>query len=191
MERRKIIIMVVVLGALVWAVTSSPLTKRLFGRPSTPPRPAPFVGALGPLTDSAPRSVAASGSAPAAPVTPLSPAEMVALQNRQATAWTRDPFFTAAEERALAAPKVASALVRPPAPLPSYTVKTILISGTEKVATLDGRLVSEGDAIGEERVVEIRPDAVVLERAGQRRRLSLPGGTVSIDDASPSTARGR
>jgi hypothetical protein len=191
MDRRKIIIMVVVLGALVWAVTSSPLTKRLFGRPTTPPQPAPVVGALAPLTDSQPRSVAASGSAPAAPVTPLSPAEMVALQKRDTAPWTRDPFFTAAEERELATPKVVSAPVQPPAPLPSYTVKTILIAGTEKVATLDGRLVGEGDVIGEERVVEIRADAVVLERAGQRRRVLLPGGSVPIDDAGPSTARGR
>jgi hypothetical protein len=190
MDRRKII-MVVLLGALVWAVTSSPLTKRLFGRPTTPPRPAAIVGALAPLTDSSPRSVAASESAPRAPVTPLSPAEMAALQKRSSTPWTRDPFFTAAEERELASPKVVSVPVQPPAPLPSYAVKTILIAGTEKVATLDGRLVGEGDVIGEERVVEIREDAVVLERAGQRRRVLLPGGRVPIDDAGPSAARGR
>lgn len=191
MDRRRIVIMVVLLGTLVWAVTSSPLTKRLFGRPTTPPRPAPIVGALAPLTDSPPRGAATSGSAPRAPITPLSPAEMVALQKREAAPWTRDPFFTAAEERELAAPKVVSAPVPPPAPLPSYTVKTILIAGTEKVATLGGQLVAEGDVIGEERVVEIRADAVVLERAGQRRRVLLPGGGVPIDDASPSTARGR
>jgi hypothetical protein len=189
MDRRKIIIMVVMLGVLVWAVTTSPLTKRLFGRSSTPARPAPVVGALAPLTASPPRSGAGSGSVPGAPVTPLSPAEMAALQKRDTAPWARDPFFTAAEERELAKAKVVSVPVQPLAPLPSYTVKTILISGTEKVATLDGRPVGEGDVIGEERVVEIRADAVVLERAGQRRRVLLPGGGVPIHDAGSSPVR--
>jgi hypothetical protein len=190
MDRRRIIIMVVLLGGLVWAVTSSPLTKRLFGgRTPARPAPAPIVGALGPLTNQP--AAAAPTPVPSTPATPLSSEELGQWRGRHATAWSRDPFFTAAEEQALATPKVATAPVTPPAPLPAYTVKAILISGADKVAALNGRLVSEGDAIGEERVVEIRPDAVVLERGGQRRRLAILGGTTPIQDAGASAARGR
>lgn len=184
--------MAVLLSALVWAVTSSPLTRRLFGSSTPPPRPAPIVGALGPLTDQTrPTSGPATATTPATPTSPLSAAEAAAWHERHAADWRRDPFFTAAEEEALASPKVKTEPAKPPAPLPAYTVKTIMISGGDKVASVGGRLVSEGDTIGEERVVEIRPDVVVLERAGERRRIALPGGSVAIDDTGRSAARGR
>ena len=42
--------------------------------------------------------------------------------------------------------------------------------------------------------IEIRPDGVILERAGQRRRISLAGGTTAIAETDlrrTGTAAGR
>lgn len=183
MDVRRVVIMVVLLVGLVWAFMTSPLTKRFRG--GTTARPAVPPGALSLDTEqptAAPTSVAATRAAPAKA---LSKDEVARWRERYDGTWRRDPFFTAEEERALAAPKVAlqQAKTAPPTPLPTYTVRAILISDAGKVATLDGRLVSEGEPIGEERVVEIRPDAVILEHAGQRRRIGLPGGATAITES--------
>ena len=184
MDMRRAVFMVVLLGGLVWAVMTSPLTKRFLGGAASPRPVAP--GALS--AEVAQPSVAqVSTSVTSSPVTRLSKDQLTQWRQLYETAWHRDPFFTAAEERTLASPKVVLAPSKPeapPGPLPSYAVKTILISEAGKVATLDGRLVSEGESIGEERVVEIRPDSVVLERGGQRRRINLLGGGTPITETS-------
>ena len=182
MDVRRVVIMAVLLLALVWAFMTSPLTKRFRGGSATfrPAAPGAFVAQ--PQPDQ-PTAVKPSATAPSAPVTPLPIEEIGRWQQRYGTDWRRDPFFTAAEEEALRGPKTAKKVDAKPTPLPAYTVKAILISDAGKVATLDGRLVSEGEPIGEERVVEIRPDGVILERAGERRRISLPGGTTPIAEA--------
>jgi hypothetical protein len=191
MDIKRVVVLVVLLAGLVWAATSSPLAKRLFGG-TTARRPIP-PGAIGPS------AAPPVGSQPVAPAraaagAPLSAADLATWRQRSATAGSRDPFFTAEEEQALLAPKVGGGPAKkeaPPAPLPAYTVKAILISDAAKVAALDGRLVVEGEAIGEERVVEIRPDGVVLERGGQRRRLSLPGGSIPIAESGSRDKGGK
>lgn len=182
MDVRRVAVMAILLGGLVWAFMTSPLTKGLRGGGGAtfrPAAPGAFVTQPG-----QPAAAQPTASARSAPATPIPPEEIRQWRDRYATAWQRDPFFTAPEEQALAAPKGEKKTAAPPTPLPSYTVKAILISGAGKVATLNGQLVSEGEPIGEERVVEIRPDAVILERAGQRRRISLPGGTTPIGETS-------
>lgn len=181
MDVRRVVIMAVLLGGLVWAFMTSPLTKRFRGGSATF-RPAP--GALAVARPGQPGASQPTASARSAPASPIPPEEIRRWQERYATAWQRDPFFTAPEEKALAAPKAEKKTDAPPTPLPSYTVKAILISSAGKVATLNGQLVGEGEPIGEERVVEIRPDAVILERAGQRRRIGLPGGATPITETS-------
>ena len=191
MDVRRTVVMVVLLGGLAWAVITSPLTKRFMGG-TTPRRPVATVRLAAEVD---PPSVAqASTRAPSSPATPLSKDQLDQWRQRYETAWRRDPFFTGEEEQALASPKIVLAQPKPEAPaapLPSYTVKTILLSEAGKVATLDGRLVSEGESIGEERVVEIRPDGVVLERGGQRRRINLPGGATAIAETSSRANAGR
>lgn len=184
MDVRRVVIMAVLLVALVWAFMTSPLTKRFRG--GTPARVSVPPGALSTDADQ-PAAVRAPTASPAAPATAIAKEELAQWRERHATAWRRDPFFTGAEEKAMLAPKTAATQAKaaaPPAPLPSYTVKAILISDAGKVAALDGRLVSEGEPIGEERVVEIRPDGVILERGGQRRRIGLPGGATLITEES-------
>lgn len=181
MDFRRIALMGLLVVALVWTLFTSPLTKGFFQK--KPPVSRPQVKA----------SLEAQSVSVPAEVPKLSEAELAAWRQRSANAWSRDPFFTAEEEQALRAPKVASAPVqRAPAPLPSYTVKAVVISDSAKVATIDGRLVSEGEMLGEERVVEIQPDGVILERAGQRRRIEIAGGAVRLIEVEPrSTTKER
>lgn len=183
MDVRRGLVTLALLGMLVWAWFNSPLTKRFRGGAAVrqPVAQAPLrIGG-------APTPGAASGVAqpitpsPASPAVPLTREELDQWRERHENAWRRDPFLTAQEEQALLAPKPAAP--REPkaeTPLPSYTLKAVLISGGEKVAALDGSLVSEGEQIGEERVVEIRPHSVILERDRKRRTISLPGGTTPI-----------
>ena len=78
--------------------------------------------------------------------------------NREAVHWGRNPFLTPEEEATGGRPGAKG-----------LDVKTIIVGDFKSVATLGGYTVSVGENIGEERVVEIRRDAVILERNGRRR----------------------
>ena len=186
MDARRGLITLVLLGVVVWAWFNSPLTKRFRGGTTAVRRPV--VQAPIKIEGGEPQT-----AAPSSPAAPLTRVELTQWRQRYESAWRRDPFLTAQEEQALLSPKVAPIQSKPAAALPSYSLKAVLISEGERVAALDGSLVSEGEQIGEERVVEIRPHSVVLERAGQRRTISLPGGTSPIaeTDSARKTAGSR
>ncbi len=74
--------------------------------------------------------------------------------------WGRNPFLTPEEEATGGRPGTKG-----------LDVKTIIVGDDKSVATLGRYTVSVGENIGEEKVVEIRRDAVVLERNGRRRIL--------------------
>lgn len=203
MDTKRVLFMGVLMIGVVWAATMSPLSKRLRGPRLPPPIPlalTPIGSAAGQPAVAQPiaaqpiaaQPIAVQPGSPRRPTatTLLSRDDLARWRQRYQSAWTRDPFFTAAEEEALRAPK-AAAKSAPLPPPPSYTVKAILISDAGKVAALDGRFVSEGDPIGDERVVEIRPDGIVLERAGLRRTLTLPGGTTPIAESGSRDRGGR
>ena len=88
------------------------------------------------------------------------------------TAWGRNPFLTPEEEASGGRP-AAQGLV----------IQTIIMGRDKSVATLGGRTVVVGDRIGDEIVVEIRRNAVVLEKNGRRRILrarEFSGVTTSV-----------
>ncbi|MGH7831549.1 MAG: hypothetical protein ACREP8_15385, partial [Candidatus Binatia bacterium] len=58
---------------------------------------------------------------------------------------------------------------------------SIIAGRPRSVATIDGRTVLVGEMVGEETVVEIRPDAVVLESEGRRRILRVREPSIVID----------
>jgi len=72
----------------------------------------------------------------------------------------RNPFLTPEEETTGGRPGTKG-----------LEVKTIIVGDDRSVATLGRYTVSVGENIGAEKVVEIRRDAVVLERNGRRRIL--------------------
>ncbi len=78
----------------------------------------------------------------------------------EAVHWGRNPFLTPEEEATGGRPGTKG-----------LDVKTIIVGEDKSVATLGRYTVSVGENIGEEKVVEIRRDAVVLERNGRRRIL--------------------
>lgn len=85
------------------------------------------------------------------------------------TPWGRNPFLT--EEEAERGRRPGTELM----------VKTIISGRPRSVATIDGRTVLVGEKVGEETVVEIRPDAVVLESEGRKRILRIREPSVPIE----------
>ncbi len=54
-----------------------------------------------------------------------------------------------------------------------YVLQSIIISPTRRVALINDNYVSVGDHIGEDKVVAIRTNSVVLSRPGQKRTIYL------------------
>lgn len=84
------------------------------------------------------------------------------------TPWGRNPFLT--EEEAKGGRDGTDGLM----------IKTIIVGRAKSVATIDDKTVGVGDKVDEETVVEIRPDAVILEREGRRRALKVSEPSISI-----------
>ena len=83
------------------------------------------------------------------------------------TPWGRNPFLTEEEVKGPGSD--------------GLEVKTIIVGPPRSVAVVDGHTVLLGEKIAEETVVEIRSDAVILEREGRRRTLRLSEPSVSVE----------
>ena len=90
--------------------------------------------------------------------------------------WGRNPFFRPGERHT---PQPVPEQPPPPMPaaeekpLPGFRLEMILASDGQRGAILSGQFVKEGDFIGQERVVIISSDRVVLEREGRQRTIKL------------------
>ena len=92
----------------------------------------------------------------------------------------RDPFLLPSGVRPLskkdsASVKESSRLEAPPAEPPplSLTVKAILISDPLRLASIDRHIVTVGDSIYDEKVLEIKKDRVILGKGDKKRTLLL------------------
>jgi len=92
----------------------------------------------------------------------------------------RDPFLFASGVRPLsrkdsASVQESSRLEAPPTEPPplSLTVKAILISDSLRLAAIDRHIVTVGDSIYDEKVLEIKSDRVVLGKGDKKRTLLL------------------
>ncbi len=83
--------------------------------------------------------------------------------------WGRNPFLTEEEEARAGEIKVEG-----------LKVQGIIVGLPRSVATLDGQTVVVGEKIGEETVVQIRENAVVLERGGRKRIIKIREPSISI-----------
>jgi len=63
---------------------------------------------------------------------------------------------------------------------PPLTVKAVLMSDHVRLASIDGHIVSVGDSIGDEKVLEIGPDRVVLGKGDKRRTLLLSQSPIRL-----------
>jgi predicted HAD superfamily phosphohydrolase len=59
-------------------------------------------------------------------------------------------------------------------------VKAILINKHIRLALIDRSIVTIGDSINDEKVVEIRPDQVILKKEGKKRTLFLYQSTIPL-----------
>jgi hypothetical protein len=88
------------------------------------------------------------------------------------SAWGRNPFLTEAETLKPLIP--AGEAVVP-------TVRAIIMGRPKPVATIDGRVVTVGDTVGDARVVEISEDSVVLGTGRERRSLKIAAPSSAIE----------
>ncbi len=98
--------------------------------------------------------------------------------------WKRNPFLTREEMNSLqkkgtstvpSAPGVISLPV-----FPHWEVKSIFTSGSSRVATVNDHIVKVGDFLGEEMILEIREDSVVLGSKGKGRVLRQRQSSILI-----------
>jgi hypothetical protein len=92
----------------------------------------------------------------------------------------RDPFLLPSGVRPLSRKDTASAKdlsksdASPTEPPPlSLTVKAILISDSLRLASIDRHIVTVGDSIYDEKVLEIKRDRVILGKGDKKRTLLL------------------
>ena len=100
------------------------------------------------------------------PVTESSLAHEVKVES----AWGRDPFQP--PDGVGLVKKTRDKEQEKEEPLPKVTC--IFIKGSQKIATVNDKNCCEGDAVGKEKLVEILPDRVILEK-GRAKRESLLG----------------
>jgi hypothetical protein len=137
---------------------------------------------------STPENIRPAGSAPAitipvpAPVSQeaakspgTQPPDLSSRQKAGAGGWGRDPFTSSWLNES--SPNVPAMAVMNEDGL---TVTLILISATKKIAVINHRICQEGDMVGDEKIVSIKRDAVVLEKNGARRVLPLPKSVVNF-----------
>jgi hypothetical protein len=101
-------------------------------------------------------------------VRPLDPAQVAALPEvglDRAPVWPRDPFANPRRR----APEVVVAAPEPVAEV-DPVVASILYAADRRFAMINGRIVRIGDQVGSAVVVDILPNAVVIESAAQGRR---------------------
>ncbi|MFQ5881980.1 MAG: hypothetical protein ACE5I9_05850 [Candidatus Methylomirabilales bacterium] len=92
--------------------------------------------------------------------------------------WGRNPFLTPEEEAvALGLVSTQEELAPGFAPL---EVRAILVSEGRKVAMINSHVVTEGDLVGEERVLEIRPHAVVLGKGKHTRTVEMQFSSLPV-----------
>lgn len=85
--------------------------------------------------------------------------------------WGRNPFFPEGREKA--GERVASP--------EGLQVRAIITGRSRSVATIDGHTVFVGEKLGEETVIEILPDAVILGSGGRKRVLKIREPSVSVE----------
>lgn len=96
-----------------------------------------------------------------------------------AEGWGRNPFFRA-EEKVAPTAKVEVKPMLPQSPVPQklegrppLKLEMVFTADAQKAAILGGQFVMEGDKVGEEVVVRIESDRVILKKDGKRRTIKL------------------
>jgi hypothetical protein len=102
--------------------------------------------------------------------------------------WTRNPFVTAA------GPEPATATAEPlPAPdvEPDIVITTILYSSTRRQVMVNGRILGIGDRVGGGTIVDILPNAIVIDSpvSGRRTIERQRAGSLRLRSGAPDGSR--
>ena len=168
LERRHLIIVIVILVLVVlWRITSS-LTSRA----------APAVQSQMPLISSANPQSAKAAAQPSTPA-PAPGNDLTAIPAppgvdlAAAPIFSGDPFLGPGESRA-----VQVAQTTEPQPVgPDPVLRSILYSATRRMALVGNRIVKVGDAVSTGTIVEITRDAIVIRTpTGEMRRVQVSRG---------------
>lgn len=93
-------------------------------------------------------------------------------------AWGRDPFeFPSGVELMVAGDGESPGGVKPL----GKKLTAILISDSRKLASINDKMVEVGDVIDGEKVLEIKPDRVILEKSGRKYVIMLENPPWSMD----------
>jgi hypothetical protein len=174
MDRRRAMMWAILVGSTLFTLYSLWPAGKPAGVAATPPGAA-----------------AKPGSAPApaavAPAPPISEHDWQAWHGQLPSA-QRDPFFTLAEIAEMGRPPVVRRETPTPVAPPAYSVKLVMMTGSQGRALIGDQVVKVGDMLGDERVIEIRRGEVVLEHSGARRRLELATGAPLATSGSKGNA---
>lgn len=144
------------------------------GQQGTPAKPGQTAQANPPQQQTQPQQAVPQG--PAKPGdTPPAPAQPKPQFDKINVSWNSDPFALPvfAEKRK----KEAGSAVR---------LVAILEKGGSRVAVIDKDVVKKGDLIGNEKVVDIGKDRVVLARGGIKRTLVLADPDTMAQESKPA-----
>jgi type II secretory pathway component PulC len=113
---------------------------------------------------------------------PLDVPEIAGKKRPTEKTWGRDPFELSpgvklrgvkkAKSRKAIKPSVKKKSAKAIEP-PAKKVTAILITDSRKIASINHKVVTVGDSIDGEKVLEIKPDRVILEKNGKRKVIML------------------
>lgn len=87
--------------------------------------------------------------------------------------WARNPFMST-RQSAQVEPAIVETATPVPEPEQEIVVSAIFVSGDRRRARVNGENVTVGDRIGPSAVVDIQPDAVIVESPATGRRVITP-----------------
>lgn len=162
-EQKRLLILLVVLtiAATYWLYERQ---KGSYWRPKTPPQAAV-------------KPIEMSLTPPAAIQQRLSAEPVSTPEVKVERTWGRDPFQPPAGIKMVKKP-VDHEQEKKLGPLPKVTC--IFIKGSQKIAIISDTNCFEGDMVGDEKIVKILPDRVILEKGQAQRETLLEGGNILI-----------
>lgn len=96
------------------------------------------------------------------------------LKRKDSGDWReRDPFYLPDEEILRQSPKKEISLQQQQQSPPDLKLELVLTADNQRVAILSGQIVREGDRIGNEVVVKIESDMVILKKNATQRAVKL------------------
>lgn len=171
------------IASLVMMAASIAYNVWVFTRPAR--RSAP-VASQAPIETVAASGPVVTGEETVTAIDPKTVAPPPDVDLAHAPEWRRNPF-AGAWPRQAEVPVAAAVAIEAE---PDLTLASILHSADRRLAVVNGRIVRAGDRVGSSTIVEIQPQAVVVESSrGARRLIALRGGQIKRESSAGVAAK--